>query len=84
VASWGIRGWLWRWCRLEDDDGVMQGWEGVVAGGGRCEWRPQWWREGGCGNRDREGVVGGVMHVDGVFWYTKYVHYTLVWIWLWN
>jgi hypothetical protein len=22
--------------------------------------------------------------VDGVFWYTKYVHYTLVWICLWN
>jgi hypothetical protein len=22
--------------------------------------------------------------VDGVFWYTKHVHYTLVWIWLWN
>jgi hypothetical protein len=20
--------------------------------------------------------------VDGVFWYTKHVHYTLVWIWL--
>jgi hypothetical protein len=24
------------------------------------------------------------MSVDGVFWYTKYVHYTLVWICLWN
>jgi hypothetical protein len=22
--------------------------------------------------------------VDGVFWYTKHVHYTLVWICLWN
>jgi hypothetical protein len=22
--------------------------------------------------------------VDGVFWYTKHVHYTLVWIGLWN
>jgi hypothetical protein len=22
--------------------------------------------------------------VDGVLWYTKYVHYTLVWICLWN
>jgi hypothetical protein len=22
--------------------------------------------------------------VDGVFWYTKHVHYTLVWIFLWN
>jgi hypothetical protein len=22
--------------------------------------------------------------VDGVFWYTKHVHYTLVWILLWN
>jgi hypothetical protein len=22
--------------------------------------------------------------VDGVFWYTKHVHYTLVWISLWN
>jgi hypothetical protein len=24
------------------------------------------------------------MFVDGVFWYTKHVHYTLVWICLWN
>jgi hypothetical protein len=23
-------------------------------------------------------------NVDGVFWYTKHVHYTLVWILLWN
>jgi hypothetical protein len=22
--------------------------------------------------------------VDGVLWYTKHVHYTLVWIWLQN
>jgi hypothetical protein len=22
--------------------------------------------------------------VDGVFWYTKHVYYTLVWILLWN
>jgi hypothetical protein len=22
--------------------------------------------------------------VDGAFWYTKHVHYTLVWISLWN
>jgi hypothetical protein len=22
--------------------------------------------------------------VDGVFWYTKHVHYTLVWICVWN
>jgi hypothetical protein len=22
--------------------------------------------------------------VDGVFWYTNDVHYTLAWIWLWN
>jgi hypothetical protein len=22
--------------------------------------------------------------IDGVFWYTKHLHYTLVWIWLWN
>jgi hypothetical protein len=22
--------------------------------------------------------------VDGVFWYTKHVHYTLIWICLWN
>jgi hypothetical protein len=25
-----------------------------------------------------------VVGVDGVFWYTKHVHYTLVWICLWN
>jgi hypothetical protein len=25
-----------------------------------------------------------VVGVDGVFWYTKHVHYTLVWIYLWN
>jgi hypothetical protein len=24
------------------------------------------------------------MAVDGVFWYTKHVHYTLVWMCLWN
>jgi zinc finger SWIM domain-containing protein 3 len=24
------------------------------------------------------------LFVDGVFWYTKHVHYTLVWICLWN
>jgi hypothetical protein len=24
------------------------------------------------------------LNVDGVFWYTKHVHYTLVWICLWN
>jgi hypothetical protein len=31
--------------------------------------------------------TSGMRHrkpVDGVFWYTKYVHYTLVWICLWN
>jgi hypothetical protein len=24
------------------------------------------------------------MGVDDVFWYTKHVHYTFIWIWLWN
>jgi hypothetical protein len=30
----------------------------------------------------REGrhVQNSWLHVDGVFWYTKHVHYTLVWI----
>jgi hypothetical protein len=32
-------------------------------------------------NVERFGRTGGV---DGVFWYTKHVHYTLVWIGLWN
>jgi hypothetical protein len=27
---------------------------------------------------------GLLAHVDGVFWYAKHVHYTLVWICLWN
>jgi hypothetical protein len=29
-------------------------------------------------------VAKGFKFVDGVFWYTKPVHYTLVWISLWN
>jgi hypothetical protein len=29
-------------------------------------------------------IFGGSPAVDGVFWYTKHVHYTLVWICLWN
>jgi hypothetical protein len=44
--------------------------------------RDCWLRRGG-------GSVGKVSKlasysVDGVFWYTKHVHYTLVWIYLWN
>jgi hypothetical protein len=31
---------------------------------------------------EQELSVGG--DVDCVFWYTKHVHYTLVWICLWN
>jgi hypothetical protein len=26
----------------------------------------------------------GMLYVDGVFWYTKHVHCTSVWAWLWN
>jgi hypothetical protein len=26
------------------------------------------------------GLTGGSDRVDGVFWYTKHIHYTLVWI----
>jgi hypothetical protein len=31
-----------------------------------------------------EAVLQMGPYVDGVFWYTKHVHYTLVWICLWN
>jgi hypothetical protein len=34
--------------------------------------------------RDRTPVRGRFGGVNGVFWYTKHVHYTLVWICLWN
>jgi hypothetical protein len=30
------------------------------------------------------GWVNRGSFVDGVFWYTKHIHYTLVWICLWN
>jgi hypothetical protein len=38
----------------------------------------------GKNRREGKGIFVGFSSVDGVFWYTKHVHSTLVWICLWN